>query len=180
MEWALLADGVAPADLYKLLGTEEGIARAFKKLDQIKPNVKVWFNNWSQSGQLLADGEVAMCSGTNGRLAVTQQSHPNVKFMWDGMGVGGDSWSIPKGAKNKELAIKFVQFASLPENQAEFSKYIAYGPTNKDAIKVMDPKLAEEMPSNPKNMKTSFKIDSRWWSDHNDDLSIRFNAWLAK
>jgi putative spermidine/putrescine transport system substrate-binding protein len=180
MEWALLADGVPKSDIYKLLATEEGFARALKKLDQIKPHIKVWFDNWAQPGQLMSDGEVAMSSGTNGRLAVAQKSNPSIKFMTDGMGLGGDSWSVVKGSKKKDLAIKFIQFASAPENQLEFSKLILYGPTNIDTFKLMDPALAAQMPSNPKYASITWKIDSRWWSDHNDDLSVRFNAWLAK
>jgi len=35
LEIALIADGVAPKDVYKVLATDEGIERAFKKLDSI-------------------------------------------------------------------------------------------------------------------------------------------------
>ena len=180
MEFALLADGVAPADVYKTLDTEEGIARAFKKLDQIKPYIKVWFTSWAQSVQLLADGEVAMTTGVNGRLSVTQKTHPNVKFFWDKQLLAGDYWCIVKGAKHKDMAIKFIQFASEPENQAEFPKHILFGVTHKDAFKLMAPELAAQLPSNPINMKNATNLNSRWWSDHNDDLSIRFNAWVTK
>ena len=38
LEIALLADGVAPGDVYKQLATEAGVERAFKKLDQLKSN----------------------------------------------------------------------------------------------------------------------------------------------
>ena len=37
LEIALMADGVAPKDVYKTLGTDAGVERAFKKLDQLKP-----------------------------------------------------------------------------------------------------------------------------------------------
>lgn len=180
MEFALLADGAPPEKVYELLGTEEGIARAFRKLDGIKPHVKVWFGSWAQPGQLLADGEVAMSVGTNGRLAVPAKTYPYVKFFWDRQLYGVDLWAIVKGAKNKDLAIKFIQFASLPENQAEFPKHIEYGPTVKDALKKMSPELAARMPTAPENAKTAMKIDSRFWADNMDDFSIRFNAWLAK
>ena len=36
LEIALMADGVAPKDVYKTLGTTDGVERAFKKLDQIE------------------------------------------------------------------------------------------------------------------------------------------------
>lgn len=180
MEFALLADGVPPDKIYEVLSTEAGIARAFRKLDEIKPHIKVWFNNWAQPGQLMADGEVAFSIGTNGRLAVAAKSHAAVKFFWDRAGLGSDVWAIVKGSKNKELAQKFIQFANKPENQAVFSEAILYGPTVKEALAKMPPELAAQMPTASQNMKTSWKIDSRFWSDNMDDFNIRFNAWLSK
>ena len=42
LELALMADGVAPDDVYKVLSTEEGVNRAFSKLDKIKPLIQWW------------------------------------------------------------------------------------------------------------------------------------------
>ncbi len=68
LEWALIADGVPAADVYKVLGTPEGVDRAFKKLDTIKADI-VWWEAGAQAPQLLADGQVAMTSAWNGRSA---------------------------------------------------------------------------------------------------------------
>ena len=57
LEFALLADGVAPDKLYPL-----DVDRAFKKLDQIKHHIPVWWTNGAQHVQLLIDGEVSMSS----------------------------------------------------------------------------------------------------------------------
>jgi putative spermidine/putrescine transport system substrate-binding protein len=180
LEFALLADGVSPSELYKVLGTDAGIARAFKKLDEIKPHVKVWFDTWAQPQQLLADGEVYLSTGTNGRLAVAAQSNPNIKMIWDRNGQGGDLWSIVKGAKNRANAIKFIQFASDPKNAAELPKYIQYAPPITGALARMAPDLAVKMPTAPQNLKTAWIIDSGFWGDHLDDLEVRFQAWLAR
>ena len=50
MEWALLADGVEPKDVYEVLATPEGQARAFAKLDSLKKDI-VWFDSWSQRSE---------------------------------------------------------------------------------------------------------------------------------
>jgi len=66
MEWALVADGVAPEEVYATLATDEGQARAFAKLDTIKDDI-VWYDSWSQAPVLLNDGGAAnsrICSGT--------------------------------------------------------------------------------------------------------------------
>ena len=48
LEMALAADGVASADIYEVLGTDEGVDRAFAKLDTIKDSV-IW---WKQARSL--------------------------------------------------------------------------------------------------------------------------------
>src|SRR4249919_3866956 len=67
LEIALMADGVAPADVYKVLGTPAGVDRAFKKLDQLKPDL-VWWEKGAQPPQLLASGEAVMVDAYNGRI----------------------------------------------------------------------------------------------------------------
>jgi len=57
LEFALIADGVPTSEVYNVLGTEEGVARAFAKLDTIKDDI-VWWEAGAQPPQLLADGEV--------------------------------------------------------------------------------------------------------------------------
>ena len=52
LEWALLADGVAPEEVYETLATEEGQQRAFDKLATIKDDI-VWYDSWSQAPVLL-------------------------------------------------------------------------------------------------------------------------------
>ena len=67
MEFALMADGVSPQDVYAVLDTPDGIERAFRKLDTIKDRI-VWWEAGAQPPQLLADGEVTMTTAYNGRI----------------------------------------------------------------------------------------------------------------
>lgn len=180
LEFALLADGVPPEKLYDVLGTDEGVKRAFRKLDEIKPFIKVWFTSWAQPGQLLADGEVVMSVGTNGRLAAAAKSAPQIKFTWDRQGYSGDMWSIVSGAKNRANAIKFIQYVSKPENAARLPNYILYVPPVVKALEEMPPKLAAQMPTAPQNLKTAWVVNSRFWGDHLDDYEVRFQAWLGQ
>ena len=78
MEWALLADGVAPEQVYELLSTREATDRAFAKLDTIKDQT-VWWTKGAQPPQLLADGEVVISSAYNGRLfnAIAVENQPS-------------------------------------------------------------------------------------------------------
>jgi putative spermidine/putrescine transport system substrate-binding protein len=62
LEIALMADGVAPQDVYKVLATKAGQDRAFAKLDTIKPSI-VWWKSGAQPLQLVGSGEVAYAVG---------------------------------------------------------------------------------------------------------------------
>lgn len=102
LELALLADGVAPDKLYPL-----DLDRAFKKLDTIKQDI-VWWGGGAQSQQLLASGEASLGQFWNGRVYALQQDGAPVGVSWKQNLVMADFLVIPKGAKNKEAAMKFL------------------------------------------------------------------------
>jgi putative spermidine/putrescine transport system substrate-binding protein len=179
LEIALMADGVAPKDVYKVLATPAGVDRAFKKLDQLKPNIQ-WWEAGAQPPQYLASGDVVMSSAYNGRIAAAQKEGKNLKVVWNGGMYDFDSWAIPKGAQNKDAAYKFIAFASKPENQKVYSQNIAYGPSNKLAVPLIDKKELAELPTAPQNMKDSVKVDVGFWADYGESLEQRFNAWASK
>jgi putative spermidine/putrescine transport system substrate-binding protein len=180
LEWALIADGVDAKDVYKVLGTPAGVDRAFKKLDTIKKDV-VWWEAGAQPPQLLADGQVVMTSAWNGRLQkAIDVDKKTFKIVWDHQGLDWDWWTITKGTPKIEEAYRFIKFASGAGPQAEQTKYIAYGPANKDAIPNVDPKTLPNLPTAPDNLKTAFNVDPKFWADNGDQLKERFNAWLAK
>jgi len=180
LEWALIADGVDAKDVYTTLSTPEGVDRAFKKLDTIKSEIIFW-EAGAQAPQLLADGQVVMTSAWNGRLqtAIDKDKKP-FKIVWDHQGLDWDWWAITKGTPKIEEAYRFVTFASGVGPQAEQTKFIAYGPANKDAIPGIAPATLPNLPTAPDNLATAFNVDPQFWADHGDELKERFNAWLAK
>jgi putative spermidine/putrescine transport system substrate-binding protein len=180
MEWALITDGVDPKDVYKVLGTPEGVDRAFKKLDTIKKDI-VWWESGAQAPQLLADGQVVMTSAWNGRLynAMVQDKKP-FKIVWDHQALDWDWWAIPKGGPKVEEAYRFVKFAQDPQRMANQTQYISYGPSNVDSVPLIAPDMLPNLPTAPDNLKTAWNLDSQFWADHGDEIKERFNAWLAQ
>jgi len=67
LEFALMADGVKPADVYKVLATKEGADRAFRKLGELKSNIQ-WWEAGAQPPQFLVAGDVVMTTVFNGRI----------------------------------------------------------------------------------------------------------------
>ncbi|MBU3057188.1 ABC transporter substrate-binding protein [Pseudomonas indica] len=178
LEFALMADGVAPKDVYKVLASKDGQERAFKKLDELKPHIQ-WWEAGAQPPQYLASGDVVMSSAYNGRIAAVQKES-NLKVVWDGGIYDFDAWAIPKGAKNKDEALKFIAFSLKPEQQKIYSENIAYGPANKQAVSLLDPALLKDMPTTPENIANQVAMDVTFWADFGEQLEQRFNAWAAK
>jgi putative spermidine/putrescine transport system substrate-binding protein len=181
LEWALMADGVAPADVYKVLATPEGVDRAFKKLDTIKKDI-VWWDAGAQPAQLLASKEVVMTTAWNGRIqnAIDTDKKP-FKIVWNNQILEYDMISIPKGARNPELAYKYLAYISEPKNNAKLASYITYGPVRTDAASFVAPDALPKLPNAPDHLKGAYLVaDTEFWGDYGEDLVKRFNAWLAQ
>ena len=179
LEFALMADGVAPKDVYNVLSTKAGVDRAFKKMDQIKSHIQ-WWEAGAQPPQFLVAGDVVMSSVFNGRIDAAQREGKNLAISWNGSIYDLDYWVIPKGAKNKDVAEKFIAFASTPDAQYTYATKIAYGPVNNQALKKMDDKVLSQLPTSPANAKTSVQSNLKFWADHGEELEQRFAAWAAK
>src|SRR5215470_6040623 len=74
LEIALLADGVAPQDVYQTLATPAGVDRAFNKLTQLKPNL-AWWDKGSQGRERLGSGDGAMVDAYNDSGDATRDKH---------------------------------------------------------------------------------------------------------
>jgi putative spermidine/putrescine transport system substrate-binding protein len=180
LEFALLADGVAADQLYTVLGTPAGVDRAFKKLDELKPNL-VWWESGAQPLQLLSSGEVVMTAAYNGRISgINKTEGKKFKVVWPGSIYAVDSWVILKGAENKAAAMDFIAFASKADNQVKLPSFIAYGLPNKDAAKAVPADQAGDLPTAAANLEKAISLNAEFWIDNSEALTKRFNAWLAQ
>jgi putative spermidine/putrescine transport system substrate-binding protein len=178
LEIALLADGVAPADVYKVLGTKEGADRAFAKLDQIKSDV-VWWESGAQAPERLASGDVVLTAAYNGRIATANANGKNFGMVWNNQLYGMDFWAVVKGSK-VESAKSFVKFALDAPNQKAFTDAIPYGITNVYASALVEPKIAPQLPTSDSNIATALSLSTPFWVDHEEELQARFTQWLSK
>lgn len=186
LEMALLADGASPDEVYSLLETDEGVDRAFAKLDTIKDDI-VWWEAGAQPPQLLADKEVVMTTAYNGRIfnAAVGEGQP-FEVVWDGQILDFDLFVVPKGAPNKEEAMKFISFSTDTQRLADQATWISYGPARKSSGalvgKYSDGKtdMAPHMPTAKANLENAVVNNFEFWADRDTELSERFNAWLAQ
>lgn len=176
LEIALLADGVAPAEVYRVLATEAGVARAFRKLDRIKSDT-IWWEAAAQPGTLLSAGNLVMSSAYTLWFDPEQPGNQHFKIAWDKSLYDVDSWAIPKGTPRLPEAYRFIAFASAPEHQKTLSERLTYGPTNKNALPLLPAELARSLPSSEANLSHALKVDAAFWIAHGDALEKRFDAW---
>ncbi len=180
LEIALMADGVPIQQVYPTLRTPAGIERAFAKLDVLKPHV-VWWSSISQVPDLLGSGEVAMSVTSPGRLIVANRTEGrNFRVSWDGNIYAVDYWVILRNSPRKTEAAELLRFMTRPENQMRLPQFIPTGLTNKRAQQLIDPRLRLNTPSDPRNMTHALELDANFWVEYGDQLTQRFNAWLAR
>ena len=163
LEFALLADGVKPAELYPLLDVDRGLKVIGRVKDQI-----VGFKPPSDVQALIQQGEVDAAFAPGGR--VDNAIKAGAKWTY---GVGRISLgcrilgSGEGGSGCRGGVMKFINFAvQLHEQQAELPRHIFYGPTNVDALKLIDPAVAKDLPGNPENEKLGAVLNSKWWNEN--------------
>ena len=186
LEWALLCDGVDDDDIYDILGDKEGVARALAKLDTIKSEI-IWWSKGAETPQRLADGEVVVGSTYNGRLfSLIEEKKQPVAMLWDWQVFDLDGWIIPKGGKNEEAVLHYLNFATDTQRLADQAKYISYGPARKSSAPLVGKHatlgidMAPHMPTDPRNAKNVLLFNFEFWADKRDEIDEQFQSWLAK
>ena len=174
LAFALLADGVPADQLYPM-----DVDRAFRKMSEIKPHIKVWWREGNQSQQLIRDGEVDMMSIWNGRASELKEAGVPVELVWNGAVRSTSTWCVLKGAPNRKLAWEFIQFAVQAKPQAEFNRRLYYGPTNPAAFEFIPHDIAVVLPTYSENLAVSIREDDEWEADRIVALEERFTQWLA-
>ncbi len=186
LELALMADGVPPAEVYATLDSEEGVRRAFRKLDTIKEQT-VWWETGAQPPQMLADGEVVMTTAYNGRIFNAQVLEGQLFIiLWDSQILNTSGFGIVEGTRNLEAALRFLDFASTAQSMADLARYIAYSPTRRSAMPLISTHaetgvdMKPHMPTTPENAVRALHSDWEWWSDNGEEMNERFSTWLAR
>jgi putative spermidine/putrescine transport system substrate-binding protein len=200
LEIALVADGVkasgaqAGGDLLyrKLEGA--GIDRALNKIKALctDPNGGcVFWNAGAQPPELLANGEVVMATGWNGRFFNAQMEGTPIVQVWDAQILDYEYFVMVKGGPNDANgeAMKVLREMTSSEGLAGSAKYIAYAPWRKSSIAVMEAgepwfkdgktNMVPHMPTNPTNLKSHILMNPDYWADNQDEINEKWEAMKA-
>ena len=172
--FALLADGVPKDKLFPL-----DLDRAFKKLDQIKPHIKVWWTQGNQSEQLIRDAEVDMIGMWNARAQIQMNQGVPLQIVWNESANDAGCWCVAKGTPRKKIAMQFLEFIIQPQGEAKFCELMFYGPSNPASLQYLPKEALALSPSAPQNEKVSFQLDAEWLSPKMPQIRERWTQWMA-
>ena len=151
---------------------------ALTSYTKIKKDVVKWWDTGAVPIQLLTDREVTMTTVWNGRMAALQAAGVKAEISWNQGLSKRDAWGIPKGAKNKVNAMKFVAFSTMPIPQARIAMAIPYGSVNNDSNKYIPAERQAVLPSSPEIKKKLVNYNYDWWIDNREAVIPKFNKWL--
>lgn len=175
LEFALLADGVAPDDLYPL-----DVERAFAKLDEIKPHIAVWWESGAQPAQMLVDNEVVLATGWNGRFYDVIREGAPVGIEYNQSVIKEAAFGIPRGAEHACWAQHLLAEITKAENQGVYANELAYPGLNIRSVEFVNPELAQYLPTHPDNIDGIIWTRIDWWADNGEDMQRRWNRWVIR
>jgi putative spermidine/putrescine transport system substrate-binding protein len=180
LEFALMADGVAPGDVYKTLGTNEGVDRAFRKLDQLKPYI-VWWQTPADAGRNLGSGDVLMSAAPSSVVATANRADKrNFGIQFAGGLLDPRYWAIVKGSQNPREALQFLYLTGAPSVQARLFRISGDIGLAKGVNDWLTPEQQAMSPTFAANAVGLLRIDNGFWHDNLAKLRARFEAWLAQ
>jgi len=199
LEFAISALGVNPgqgSDLTYIKLSQKGeIDRAINKIKELgeDPNGGlVFWNAGAQPPELLANGEVVMATGWNGRFFNAQMEGTPLVQIWDSQIIDYEYFSLVKdgpGYKNGN-SLKVLAEMTSTEMLAGSAKYIAYAPWRKSSIKYIEEQeklygpwykdrktyMLPHMPTAPQNLKRYILMNPDFWADYQDEINEKWAA----
>ena len=174
LAFALLADGVPAEKLYPM-----DLDRAFRKMSELKPHIKVWWKEGSQSQQLIRDGEVDMIAMWSARAVDLIDDKVPLELIWNGAEIYNSNLIIPRGDPNAKTAWEFCNFVASAKPQAEFAMLLPYGPANLGARALMTEARLRQTPAWPEHERIGFKHDPAWLAPRLAQIRERWTQWLT-
>jgi putative spermidine/putrescine transport system substrate-binding protein len=175
LEFALIADGVPMHKLYPL-----DIDRAFKSLTRIRSAVPKFWDTGALSTEMLTDKEVVMGALWSTRVQVAADGGAPVAAQWNQNEILAQAYGIPKGAKSRDAAVKFIDYSLSPEVQARWLRAYKAIPVNKKAYSDLAPQLVDPETKLPWTKSKGFRQDIVWWAKNRSKVNDAWSQWIVQ
>lgn len=169
---ALLADGVAPADVYPL-----DVDRAFKKLESIK-NDLIFYPTNSASQQMMEGQQAVMCFCFSGRVyAANKSSGPHWAVATDTPIAGLTVMGLVKGSKNADVATGAMNYYLGKDQQETFQEETTYPAVNREARPTLN-ELAKPLDAMNPPFSPPLGTNDEYWKQNREALTDRWITWM--
>jgi len=169
LEAALLADGVAPEDIYPL-----DVDRAIEKIKEIKEDTIFW-GSGSESQQIMRDGDAVIGNLWHTRSSiVNRETEGRVDYTFNQAILFAGAWIQPKGAPAGKQAWEFAAAAQDPQSQVEVFKALGSGPINPAAAALVPEDMRQRDAGNPDNLSVQIAADAEWYATDYANILNRY------
>jgi len=147
---------------------------AFKKLNEIKKDVSVWWKAGAQPPQLLKDNEVQYVICWSGRVV----GDPAFGMNFAGGKADLSYFGIVKNSKpdDKAAAYKLMHEMSLPENQAKAAGVISYTGPSPELDAMLPKDKLWQFPTSKQNKAVQYFEDAEWWAANGEAVNKKWEA----
>ena len=170
-EAAVMATGVPPSKVYPI-----DVKLAFAKLADVKPHM-TWWQSGAQFAQLFADEEVVLGYGWGARVVVLAREGKPLAVEMNQAILDQTFYAVSKISRNKDAAMKFVNFAAQAKPQAERPLLYPHGPTSKKAWAQLDAKTRRDVVNY--DLTGVLLRNPEWWMENETALLEQWKTFLA-
>ncbi|MFV0475349.1 MAG: ABC transporter substrate-binding protein [Pikeienuella sp.] len=170
-EAALVGAGVAPDALYPM-----DLDRVFAKWDEVKDQLSFYDTN-AQAQQSITDGSVGLCIMPDGRAMSAIDGGAPVRIQYQHSIMTWSCMTVPKGAPNRDNAMKLLAYLMTPEAQAAIAEAYTYGPVVPSAFDLISPERAAILSGGPHQQGKFIMVNEKWWAENLDEANERLVEW---
>lgn len=163
-------------DGYDILETQDGVLEVLHKLQEVKPNVKLWFRDEAQAQPAYNEGEVSLgqfyhditlyAASEAGGGAPLRSVFPT-----EGAILDSGFWSISKTTEELGACVTFVDYMCRPEVQQELALTLGTIPSTKRETLDMSDEDYEVVagPGPEEALRPKYEMYDQWedWIDQN-------------
>ncbi|HXF35986.1 MAG TPA: extracellular solute-binding protein, partial [Actinomycetota bacterium] len=116
---------------YDILETQDGVIEVLTKLQEVKPNVKLWFRDEATAQQAYNTGEVSIGQFYHDitTYAASQGEPLRSVFPVEGAILDSGFWAVSKTTQELAACLAFIDYMCRPEIQAELARTLGTTPT---------------------------------------------------
>lgn len=180
-EFALLADGVDPKDLYPI-----DIDRALRKMEELRPHIPKFYDATSAYVQSLVDRQVVMHPGYTHRLRKLMAAGlDRIQISYEQARVSTQAFTVWKNAPNSESAMAFLAYIVRPDVQGRWAQSANTIPIHPGGFEYIPSETRKQLSAVEDG--TAWPVNWEWYAEFGEDdktnlelVSQRWTEWLEQ